>query len=195
MSTIIDQLTGLTSVSSRGLPLSVVSGSRPVLPRTLPGRQRRHVHALQGGGALATGRRRPIMHLLTVPVAVVTYRQEDNCHNKSLWTNSSIICVCEVFCCSLLSLLAFQNKSVCSAQVEQNPVLVPLTSSSGWTSSSRWPPSASAVPASTYLLRAVEALILSPVLIRVTSSSGPAGASSSEPERSSRSSSLLFGPL
>lgn len=50
----------------------MVSGPGPILPRTFPGGQRRHVHALHGRGPFSPGRGRAIMHLLTVPVGIVT---------------------------------------------------------------------------------------------------------------------------
>lgn len=62
----------LTSVSTGGVHVSVVSGPGPILPRTFPGGQRRHVHALHGRGPFSPGGGRAIMHLLTVPVGIVT---------------------------------------------------------------------------------------------------------------------------
>lgn len=62
----------LTSVSTGGVHVSVVPGSGPILPRAFPGGQGGHVHALHGRGTLSPGGGRPIMHLLVVPVTIMT---------------------------------------------------------------------------------------------------------------------------
>lgn len=67
----------LTSVGSLRLVISRVAGSWAILPRTLAGGKRRHVHPLHGGGALSTSRSRPVVHLLPVPITIVTYKQEE----------------------------------------------------------------------------------------------------------------------
>ena len=62
----------LTSVSTRWVHVSVVPGPGPILPGPFPGGQRGHVHALHGGGTFSPGGGRPVVHLLIVPVAIVT---------------------------------------------------------------------------------------------------------------------------
>lgn len=62
----------LTSVSTGGVHVSVVPSSGPILPRAFPGGQGGHVHALHGRGTFSPGGGRPIMHLLVVPVTIMT---------------------------------------------------------------------------------------------------------------------------